>query len=67
MEKENIYLQIKQLHDLPSPFTINFLNFVKVPALCNSSFSVFQSRLPLNERESGPYLFVCACGSLNST
>ena len=45
---------------IASYFTIEVLNFIKVPALFSTSFSVFHSRLPINQRESIPYLFVCA-------
>ena len=50
-KKRNTYLQIKQLHDLPSYFIIDFLNFVKVRALFTSSVRVLHSILPINKRE----------------
>ena len=49
------------------PFCDQFLNFAKVPTLFIASFRVFHRRLPLNEREVSPYLFVCTCDSLYST
>ena len=59
-------LQIEQSHALLPHVLISLLKFTKVPALFISSSRVFHRRLPLNEREFSPYLFVCTCGSLHS-
>ena len=39
--------KLNKVNDLPFHLTIDFLNFVKVPALFTSSFSVFHSILAL--------------------